>query len=58
MAYPLYVPIDPEFRDRLAELAKRERRRPQDQAAWLLQQALSDESDSPALVTAGSADAR
>lgn len=36
----VYVPLDEASLRRLVELAEREKRRPQDQAAWLLEQAL------------------
>ena len=39
----LYIPLEREMRDRLNALARRERRRPQDQAAVLLERALRDD---------------
>jgi hypothetical protein len=40
----VYVPLERELRERLAEVARRERRRPQDHAAWLLEEALRREA--------------
>jgi hypothetical protein len=36
----LYVPIDAPTRARLVEMARRERRSPREQAAWLLERVL------------------
>lgn len=41
----LYVPLRRDEFDRLAELARAERRRPQDQAAVLLEKALNHNAD-------------
>ncbi|MBI4319357.1 MAG: hypothetical protein HY675_12775 [Chloroflexi bacterium] len=38
----LYVPLTRESLEKLAEIAKEERRRPQEQAAYLLEKALSE----------------
>jgi hypothetical protein len=44
----LYVPVQPDTLDRLREIARRERRRPQDQAALILERALDSlESTDP-----------
>lgn len=50
---PLYVPLDSEALVKLRQLAEQERRRPQDQAALLIEQALGSrqetlEADQPA----------
>jgi hypothetical protein len=43
----LYVPIDSETRERLRELARVEHRRPQDQAAVLIEQGLKARTPEP-----------
>jgi hypothetical protein len=40
----LYVPTEPETLERLRQLAARERRRPQDQAALILERALQEDT--------------
>ena len=43
---PLYVPVDKETRERLRQVAHRNRRRPQDEAALILENALLKKSAS------------
>ena len=52
---PLYVPLKRDALLRLRQLAEQERRRPQDQAAVLLERALEQEQVPAECVVAGAA---
>jgi len=44
---PLYVPLRTDTLEQLRELARDEHRRPQDQAAWILERALAARAGDP-----------
>jgi len=44
---PLYVPLRTDTLEKLRELARDEHRRPQDQAAWILERALAARAGDP-----------
>ena len=44
---PLYVPLRTDTLEKLRELARDEHRRPQDQAAWILERALAAQAGDP-----------